>query len=340
LSPEVAAAIDRRQTQNPEAYQLYLKGRFEWTRFQPDSIPRALQYYQQAVVKDPAYGLAWAGIAHALVTSPVTAEKSRESITPAAQDALQRALEFSPDLAETQLALGSFHFFLDRDLPSAEAAVRQSVALDPNSAMSHMFLGIVLSRQDKHVEARAMLRRARELDPLFPLMFANSAVVALQAGEPQAALEFATQAVAINPEFWVGYLHLGNAQLALGDYDAAIEAFSDAEKFSGGNSARAASLRAYALARLGRKAEARDLLAELMLRSANRHVPGYNIAVAYAGLGEIDLAFEWLERAMAANDTSCLSLANDAKLATLRTDLRFESFLQRCGLAPQFESPE
>ena len=330
LSPEVAAAIDRRQTQNPEAYELYLKGRYEWTRFQPDSIARALEYYRQAVAKDPGYALAWAGIAHALITSPVTAEANRQSVFPASQDALQRALEFGPNLAETQLALGSFHFFLDRDLPPAEAAARQSVALDPNSAMSHMFLGIVLSRRGNHVEARAMLRRARELDPLFPLMFANSAVVALDADEPQEALEFATQAIAINPEFWVGYLHLGSAHLALGDYEAALQAYSNAEKFSGDNSARAASSRAYVLAKLGRKDEARDVLADLNSRSTERFVSPYYFAVILAGLGEVDSAFERLERAMAMGDLWCPLLANDPKLDILRAHLRFETLVNRC----------
>lgn len=338
LSPEVAATIDRRQTQNPEAYELYLKGRYEWTQFQPDSIARALQYYEQAVVKDPGYALAWAGIAHALITSPVTAEANRDTVRPASLDALQRALEFGANLAETQLALGSFHFFLDQNLPPAEAAARQAVLLDPNNAMAHMFLGIVLNQQDKYVEARAMLRRARELDPLFPLMFANSALVSLNAGEPREALEFATQAIAINPEFWVGYLHLGNALLALNDYDAAIEAFLAAEKLSGNNSARAASSRAFVLAKLGRQDEARDILADMIARSAARSVPNYHVAVVYAGLGESDSALDWLERAVKANDVSCLSLSNDQKLETLRADLRFETLTRRCNVAAASQS--
>jgi tetratricopeptide (TPR) repeat protein len=211
----------------------------------PAGFHRAGIEYRQAVAKDRGYALAWAGIAHALSTSPATAEADRQSVYPASRDALERALEFGPDLAETQLALGSFHFFLDRDFPPAEAAARQAVTLDPNSAMSHMFLGIVLSQSGKHVEARAMLRRARELDPLFPLMFANSAGVALEADEPQEALEFATQATAINPEFWVGYLHLGSAQLAPQLRCSPAGIFKCGE-VSGDNSAGAASSRAYA----------------------------------------------------------------------------------------------
>lgn len=330
LSPELAAEIDRRQTQNPEAYELYLKGRNEWAQFRPDSISRALQYYQQAVLKDPGYALAWAGIAATLSSRPATMEAGRGSARPASLDALQRALEFGPDLAETQLALGYFYFFIDKNLPPAEAAARKAVALDPNNALSYMFLGIVLARTDQLIEARAMLRRAREIDPLFPLTFANSAVVALEADEPQAAFEFATQAVAINPEFWPGYLHLGNAQLALGDNVAALEAFSNAEKFSGGGAVRATSSRAYTLAKLGRTDEARDVLAELISRSAEHYVPPQLVAFVHAALDEVDPAFEWLERALADDDVSCFSLANERKLENLRTDVRFESLISHC----------
>jgi len=330
LSPEVAAAIDRRQTQNPHAYELYLKGRYEWTQFRPDSIPNALRFYELAVAEDPRYALAWAGMAHALITSVVTVEADRDTILPAARDALQRALEFGPGLAETQLALGSFHFFIDRNLAPAETAAREAVARDPNSAMNHMFLGIVLSSAKKHVEARAMLRRARELDPLFPLMFANSAVVALAAGEPEAAVEFAIQAIAINPEFWVGYLHLGNAQRALGNYEEAIQAYASAEKLSGTGTSNATSSRAWLLVKLGREDEARDLLEELIARSADHYVSPYYFAIVYAALGDINAAFEWLERAITAGSVSCLNLNRDSRLESLRSDIRFGAQARRC----------
>jgi TolB-like protein/DNA-binding winged helix-turn-helix (wHTH) protein/Flp pilus assembly protein TadD len=331
LSPEVAAAIDKRQTRNPEAYELYLKGRYEWTRFQPNSVPRALAYYRQAVEKDPGYGLAWAGIAHAVVTSVATIEANRESVRAAAADALQRALDYGPDLAETQLAFGSYHGFLNRDLPAAEAATRQAIALDPNSAMSHMYLGLVLTQQDQYIEARELLRRARELDPLFPLMFANSANAALMAGEPHEALEYATQAVAINPDFWVGHLHLGTARMDLGDVDGAVEAFAAAERLSGNNSARAASSRAFILAAMGRSQEARDILDMLIAGQNERRRWSYYIAVIYAGLGDNDSSLEWLERGIANSDIFCIDIENDRFFRGLTNDQRFEQLANQCG---------
>jgi len=340
LSPEVVAAIDRRQTQNPVAYELYLKGRYEWTRFQPDSVPKALSFYELAVAEDPGYALAWAGMAQALVTSVVTVEADRDAILPTALDALQRALEFGPNLAETQHALGSFHLFIDRDLVSAEAAGREAISLDPNSAIIHMFLGLVLSEADKHVEARALLQRARELDPLFPLMFANSAYAALEADEPEEAIEFATQAIAIDPEFWVGYLHLGGAQLALGNFDAALLAYTNAEKQSGDNSTRATSSRAWLLARLGRESEARDVLEALIARADSEYVPPYYIAIAYAGLGEADLAFEWLDRSLANETFACSDFKDDIRFDMLHGDVRYESHIEGCKPAPSRGHPK
>ena len=330
LSPDVAAAIDRRQTQNPGAYALYLKGRHEWTRFQPDSVPRALEYYRQAVETDPGYGLAWAGIAHALVTSVATIEASPESLREESEFALSRALEYAPDLSETRLALASYHAFLNRDLASAETAAREAVLLDPNSAMAHMFLGLNLTQSGNYVEGRTMLRRARELDPLFPLMFANSANAAIQAGELQEAIEYATQAIAIDPEFWVGYLHLARARMEAGDDEGALQAYTEAEKLTAGTSARIASSRAFLMARNGRREEARDILAELLDRSGPRKARAYHIAVVYAGLDDTDSALAWLERGIASDETFCVDVDGDRFFRNLRGNMRFENLARHC----------
>ena len=289
LSPEVAAAINRRQTQNPQAYALYLKGREQWTRFQPTLVEDALSWYEKAVAVDPEYGLAWAGIAHAATTATITSDASPAVAIPIARHALEQAQRYGADLAETWVAQAAFLAFIESKYEPAEQAARRAVELDPNNAMAQMTLAMSLNAQSRHAEARAAMRRARELDPLFPLIFANSAALEREAGNTDAAFELATQAIAMDPEFWVGYFHLGYILLESGDLTGALRAFESSYRYSGGNSMSAAN-RVFALACLGRDEEARSLRDEFLERSVERYVPPYALARMEEALGSPDSA--------------------------------------------------
>jgi tetratricopeptide (TPR) repeat protein len=267
-------------------------------------------------------------------------EADPDNVIPAAREALQHALENGPDLAETQLALSTYHYFLRQDLDAAEVAARRAVELGRNSALSHMFLGLLLAEKGQYVEARAMLQKARNLDPRFPLIFANSALVELWANEPAAAYELGTQAVAINPEFWVGYLHRGTAQVALGDYDGALQSFAKAEKLSGNNSARAASSRAYVLSLLGRDEEVREILINLLETATHRKINSYYMAIVYAALDENDKALEWLNEGVVQNNLYCRDMEIDRMLDNLRSDLRLEKLIVNCKRALEHPPPE
>lgn len=340
LSPEVAAAIDRRQTQNPEAYALYLKGRHAWNQVSRGSVRDALQYFEQAAATDPGYALAWAGIAHTLITAPLTAGASRAAVEPRAREAMERALQHGPDLAEVQYTLGYFRNIVEWDPVGAQVAARRAVALDPNNPMARMFLGVLLAQAGHFTEALASLRRARELDPQFALVFANSAIIAANGGDPEAGLELARQAVVIGPEVWAAHYQLGNVYAQLGNDEAALEAYATAERHAGGNSL--ADERAAALARLGREREARATLAELKARAVHEHVSPFAFARVYANLGDTDAAFEWLERALAERDVAMLSIQNSYGFDSLHADPRFESLLRRRNLSARTHasSPE
>jgi Flp pilus assembly protein TadD len=228
--------------------------------------------------------------------------------------------------------------FLEQDRPAAALAARKAIQLDPNNAQAHMLLGISLPREQQ-VEAREMMRRARELDPMFALAFANSALVALSSGDANEALEFARQAVAINPEFWVGHFYLGVARRTLGDPQGALQAYADAARFSGGNSLTY-SARARLLTRLGRVDDVRALLTDLTVRSARQYVPSYTMAVIHALLGERDAAFQRLERSVQARDLGLPGLASDKAFEALHDDPRFADLLRRCGCAPASTSDQ
>jgi DNA-binding winged helix-turn-helix (wHTH) protein/TolB-like protein/tetratricopeptide (TPR) repeat protein len=332
LSPEVAAAIDRRQTENPAAYLLYMRGRYEWSQLTPASTRRALEHFEQATAADPDYALAWAGLAFAAVTSLRTADSAPNVMKPRALEALRRAQELGPDLVETQYAIGYYSLFADLDSRAAQEAARAAIKLDPNNSQAHLLLGVSLMT-DEPVEALEMLRRARELDPMFALAFANSANVALAAGDPVGALEFATQTIAMAPEFWLGHYYLGSARNALGDTEGALQAYADAARLSEGHSLTYAA-RADLLSQQGRTADVRALLADMTAQAAEHYVPAYTFAVVQTLLGDIDAAFVSLERAIEMRDLGLPGLPRDPRLRRLHDDPRFDALLRRCGCAP------
>jgi TolB-like protein/DNA-binding winged helix-turn-helix (wHTH) protein/tetratricopeptide (TPR) repeat protein len=276
LSPEVKETVARRQTSNPEAYDLYLRGRYEWSQISPAGLRQALDYFERAIAIDPNYALAWGGIAHVLSTAPIIGDVEPATVAQRAAVAVQRALESGADLAEVQVALGYYHFFLDWDWAASEAAFRRAAALDPNSAIAHLMLGHVRSQSGDHAEARTLARRARELDPFFSHIFALSATIAFQAEDFAAAEELGRQAVAINPQAWVGHLNLGKAQSALGKHSAALASFDKAMRYSNRNF-KSLTYRGHALARMGERQKARAVITALeatargALRAPLRH---------------------------------------------------------------------
>ncbi len=204
---------------------------------------------------------------------------------PRAREAAARAVRAGPEAAEAQFALAYLKFCCEWDWPGADAGFRRALALDPHFARAHLSLGHTLSQMGRHAEALASTRRARELDPLSPLMPALSSQVAFQARDHRAAHDYARQAIVLDPEFWIGHMMRGQALEQLGEYEPALEALTTATRFSGENS-KALSMRAYILAKTGRAAEARAILQTLETVSKTKYVPPYAMALINAGLAQ------------------------------------------------------
>jgi tetratricopeptide (TPR) repeat protein len=173
------------------------------------------------------------------------------------------------------------------------------------------------------------LRRARELDPQNAMTYALSSQVAFQARDYPAALDHASQAIALDQEFWIGHVMRGQAEERSGQSALALEALDVAARFSGGNS-KALALRGYSLAKDGRRDEAREALTTLEALSRRRYVPPYAMALVHAGLGDRDAVFTWLDRAFEARDVHLVYLTVDPKWDPYRTDPRFDALLTRC----------
>jgi TolB-like protein/DNA-binding winged helix-turn-helix (wHTH) protein/Flp pilus assembly protein TadD len=331
LSPEVSEAIDHRQTQNPEAYALYLKGRYEWSQLTPASTRRALDHLRRATETDPDYALAWAGLAFCAITSLRTADGDPAVAVPLAEKALKEAMRLGPNLVETRYAHGYYNFFHKRDYQAAEKDARAAIEIDPNNSQAHMLLGVLLAfTSSQPREAVEMMRRARELDPMFSLAFANSANVAVRTGDLQSGLEFGRQAVAMDPEFWLGHFYLGRALAGLNRLDEALVEFNEAAKLSDGHSLTF-SARVDTLVRLGRRDEARAVLAEFEAKAARQYVPPLPMAMINARLGNVDAAFQWLDKSIAARDPALVDLKDDPRAQLLKADPRFADVLRRCG---------
>jgi DNA-binding winged helix-turn-helix (wHTH) protein/TolB-like protein/Flp pilus assembly protein TadD len=333
LSAEYSAAIAKRQTQSPAAYALYLKARFEWNKLTPASTRRALEYFDEATKTDPDYALAWAGLAWAAVSSTRSADVAPSTAAPIAAKALAEAVRLGPDLVETKIAQGYFSFFHDLDAKGAQKFARASIAQDPNNALAHMLLGVSLMRENS-VESREMMRRSRELEPMYALAFANSANVAIVSEDYARALEFSRQTIAIDPDFWLGHFYLGRAQLRLGEPEAALKEFVEAARLSDGHSLTYAQ-RVNVLVQLGRLDEARALLSEAEARATRQFMPPYAFATMHALLGNRDAAFQSLDRAIEARDVNLLGILNDPSLESLRDDPRYADVVRRCGCTPK-----
>lgn len=329
LSPERLSALARRQTQNAEAYDLYLRGRHFWHQLSSSTTKRATEFYTRATQLDPNYALAWSGLADAFSASPISGDAQPLTVWPRAREAASRALAAEPNLAEVQTSFGFLKFWLDWDWPMAEAAHRKAIELDPNSPLAHRMLGMLLSHMRRSEEAKSAMRRARELDPFLSANHALSAQVAFSGHDYEAAIQFARQAIVIDPELWVGHLQLAQAYIQLGLNDLALDALSQAGRTSAANS-KVMALRGYLFASLGQTKEAQEVLNTLETISRDRYVPPYATALVYAGLGEQDLAIEWLERAYDVRDVHLIFLPVDPKWDPFRANARFVSLLKRC----------
>jgi DNA-binding winged helix-turn-helix (wHTH) protein/tetratricopeptide (TPR) repeat protein len=331
LSPDRLNALARRHSRNAEAYDLYLRGRHFWNLLTPAATRRAIEYFARAAELDPNYALAWSGLADSYSAGPINGDAPPRLAWPRAKEAAANAIQAEPELAEVQTSLGFLKFWLEWDWPGAEAAFRKAISLDPNYSLAHRMLGIVLSQMGRPEEARPAIRRARELDPLLAVHHALSSQVAFSGREYADAVQFARQAIVVDPEFWIGHLQLAQGLEQLGQNDQALDALASAGRFSGGNS-KVIALRGYIFAKLGRAGEAREVLRTLVAIARERYVPPYAMALVHAGLEEADDSFEWLGRSFDVHDVHLIFLPVDPKWDPFRADPRFPTLLKDCGL--------
>ena len=338
LSPGRLNALEHRQSRNPGAYDLYLRGRSLWNQHTPATNRAAVEHYARATTLDPQYSLAWAGLADAFASSPINADAAPLDVGPRAREASSHAVASGPAIAESHTSKGIVSYWIDWDWAAAEASFRRAIDLDPHYPLAHRNLGILLGTIGRHEEAAACMKRTRELDAIQPMNYALSAQVALLARDEHAGLDFAKRATIIGPSFWIGYFQLAWAYERLGEADMALQALEQAEATSVGNS-KTLSLRGYILSRTGRADNAEQVLRTLESISQERYVPPYALALVHAGMGRFDRAIDWLRHAYDVRDVHLIWLPMDPKWDPLRKDSSFQRLIERCGFAPSSVQP-
>jgi TolB-like protein len=335
LTGEEKKRLTKRYTENAEAYGLYLKGRYHWNKRTGEDIQKGIEYFQQAIEKDPTYGLAYAGLADSYaILSQYAGLPSRETF-PKAKAAALKALEIEDALAQAHATLAFVHQSFDWDFSSAEKEFKRAIELDPKYPTVHHWYSLCLSYQGRHDQAIAEAERANELDPLSPIISNVRAAVFRQARQSDRAIEAARKTLELDKRFSQALLSLGLALEQKKSYPEAITVFEEAVSLSGRSIQAVADLgHAYAVS--GRRQEAMRLIEELKGWSEQGYDPLANIGLVHAGLGQNDEAMPWLEKAYQARSywLMFLALKVDPRWDALRSDARFQDLLRRIGFPP------
>ncbi|HUE82500.1 MAG TPA: tetratricopeptide repeat protein [Pyrinomonadaceae bacterium] len=331
LSGTDEAKVAKNYTANPEAYQLYLKGRFYWNKRTTDALKQAAEFYKQAIEKDPTYALAYAGLAETYVLFTSYGVASAKDSMPLAKAAALRALEQDDSLAEAHAALGRYLNYYEWDRIGAEKAFRRAIELNPNYATVHDWLGAEnLAPRKKFDEALISQRRAEELDPLSLSISANVGWTLFFARRYDEAIAQLNRTLALDPNFYVARANLCWAYSAKGMHGEAIAECRKARELNDDPFIK--GYLALVLARSGQREEARKLLNELKLESTRGYVTSYGLALAHIGLNEKEEALVWLEKEVAERGYWSGVYAVAPELDDLRSDPRFKDMLKRLNL--------
>jgi TolB-like protein/TolA-binding protein len=333
LSGEENARLNRRETTNSEAYQLYLQGRYFWNKRTEESLRKAVNLFQRATEKDPGYALAHVGLADAYIQLGIDDIGGLAPIEafPKARQAAVKALTIEDTLAEAHAALGFVKLQYDWDWRGAESELEHAILLDAKYAPAHQWYGLYLSRVGRHQQAIQETIRAYDLDPVSPAISRAVGFRFYEARRYDEAIQQLRKTLELEPNYAQARYTLGLAYVQTGRFEDAIRELQEGIKLSGGSRTITGAL-GYAYARAGKTGDARRVLEELMAQPGGRYVSPYNVALIFTGFSDNDRAFEWLERAYQGRASRLGWLAVLPEFDSLRPDPRFSDLLRRIGL--------
>ena len=330
LSGEVAKGMTKQYTESTEAYQLYLKGRFQWNKRTIESLKQAAEYYNQAIGKDPRFALAYSGLAETYVLFPNYDVAAAKDSMPQAKAAALRALELDDTLAEAHTALGWYLFTFDYDWAGGERELRRAIELNPKYATAHQWLGELLAQTKRFDESEIEMRRAVEADPLSPIVRLNIGVKHFFARSYDEAIREFERTASLYPDFALATGGVCWSYYAKGSFDQAIPKCR--QTFQLAPDAFNKGFLSLVLGRAGQREEAKKLLNELRNESLRRDVPSMALAIAHIGLNEKEEALRMLEKEVDERGYWASTFAVTPEVDELRSEPRFKALIKRMNL--------
>jgi eukaryotic-like serine/threonine-protein kinase len=332
LSGETKKQVAKGGTNDPKAYELYLKGRYYWAKRTQDSLEKAKDYFNQAIARDPNYALAYLGLADYYYVLSDYAPVSAAEAAPKARAAAEKALAIDNTLAEAHAVLAGAHQNL-WEWDAAEQEFRHALELDPNDGTAHQWYGLFLSYFGRNEEALAHFKRALEIDSLNLTFNTNLATAYASARQYDLALDQYKKTIDMDPSYASAHDNLGATYFDMGKYDLWLEEWKKAETLYPDPEELAIAEEA---ARVYAKSGGRDAIkrvAELREQLAQRrYVDRTWIAYLYAAIGDKDLAFHWLDRAYSQKSEGLQLIKAARSMDALRPDPRYADLLKRMGL--------
>lgn len=327
LSGAEVQSVTKTSTENAEAYQLYLRGRYHLIKSTPPEIELAIKYFQEAIDIDPAYTMAYVGIADAY-RAPGAEKFPAEALAKSKAAAL-KAIELDDTLADAHAVLGFIIFWYEWNWAESEKECKRAIELAPNNSDAHLFYAHLLSCLNRHEEALNEARRARELDPLNVRTNALEGLFFLHAGRVDESLTRLKATMELDSNNWMAHLFSTSALIEKGMYQEAIAEGRKTNEIQ--PHSRSFSYLGYALAKSGNRDGARTELARMLEQQKNRWVSPYSVALVYQGLEDREQALTWLERGLKERDPRMVFLQAEPKWKPLQAEPRFQKVLRAVG---------
>ncbi len=324
------SALRREQTQNPEAYSFYLKGRHRWNLRSENEINRAIKYFEEAIGRDPGYALAYAGLADCYSILGYYAFRRPVAVYPRAKELAEKALSLNESIAEPHASLGEVLMQYFFDWKKAGSELDRALELNPSYATAHFWRAthhMALGRTD---DSLTQVRKAVELDPLSMIILTDAARNLYLARRYDEAINQYQRSLDVDPNFPIAHKGLAEVYAQIGKYDEAVSEIERAIALSGRSIFILDDL-GYIYARAGKREDARKVLEDLDKLANDEYVPSYGRAVICAALGNKEDAMNWLEKAYDERNF-LVYLKVDPAFDTLRKEERFLSLLDKMGL--------